>query len=94
MPDLTLENCVPVQILAPLEETASVNLGFSVGGSAGEGRVDVKAGAGELPAPIPLPTGSSGTILIPGITTLTVHFRMSPGGPDSISFSSTATVLP
>lgn len=94
MPEITLVHCTPVQILVPQDAPVDVILGYSVGGSAGGGHVDVTAAPGEIPGPVSLPTGGTGTLPIAKVTQLTVHYRKFPGGPDSVSFGYTVTVVP
>jgi hypothetical protein len=88
MADITLKHCEIVQIWPPPGAgPADVLLVYSVGGGAGDGRVDVTAATGELPAPISLPTGSHGSMLIPRVTALFAHYYRSDDGPPELPFT-------
>jgi hypothetical protein len=85
MPTVTLQHCVPVVIYGPSSPPQEVTLDLTIGGSAGDGIVDVTAGPGQLPGPVSLPTGSSGTYPLPAVTIVKLHYIKSSGGPMSVS---------
>jgi hypothetical protein len=93
MAELILQHCIPVNVL-PHGDPQDVDFVFTIGGGPGDGQVDVTAGVGELPAPIPLPTGSNGSILLPMVSEITVHYRKSDTGPDTITVNVDATPSP
>jgi hypothetical protein len=93
MAELTLQHCVPINVL-PHCGPEDIDFQFTIGGGPGDGQVDVTAGPGELPATICLPTGSSGSIKLPQITEINIHYRKSATGPDSITVTVDATPVP
>jgi len=94
MAELILQHCVPVIVVPVRPDPTDVELSFTIGGSSGDGQVDVTAGPGEIPATICLPSGSSGTINIPQVTQLTVHYRRSKTGPSSIPVTVNSVTSP
>jgi hypothetical protein len=84
MPDIVLQHCVPTSIGAPGPLPPEFDLVLSIGGGPLDGVVEVVAGPGELPGPVSLPTGSSTTIPCLGVTSLQLHYRKSPAGPDDV----------
>jgi len=90
---LILQHCVPV-IVWTGDMPKDVDAGYTIGGLAGSGQVDVTAGPGELAAPISLPTGSSGTMRIPQVTLICLHYRKGPAGAEEITVDVTVTPAP
>jgi hypothetical protein len=94
MATLTLQNCIPILVFAPTNPPIDVDIAFSIGGLPAGGQVDVTAGPGEMNAPLSLPTSSSGSINIPQVTQISVHYRKRPGGPDTVDVEIDVTPAP
>lgn len=88
-----LQHCVPITVWTGLPPQ-DVDINYTIGGLPGTGQVDVTAGPGELAAPATLPTGSSGTMRLPQVTSISLHYKKQPGAPDSIEVEVSVTPAP
>jgi len=84
MPTIVLTHCVVVQIYGPADP-ADIVLSLGVGGSAGDGVVEVTAP--QLPVPVNVTTGTTPPVSIPisKCTDAYVHYYKTPLGPNQIS---------
>jgi hypothetical protein len=83
-----LVHCNPIAVIPVRLDPIDVQFTYEFPSCEQGGQIDVLAD--ELPAPIVLPLGSSGSIGLPGLTSLRLHYKKAEGGPDHIEVECTA----
>lgn len=89
MPNVTLDHCQPVVIVA-YDDPTDVTLHLDVGGNAGDGVVEVIVAPPRFPDAPRLPTGSSSTAPIGAVTSVALHYRSAgPAKPQQVPVAHT-----
>lgn len=83
MPTITLHHCIPTTVLVFIPPK-DITFSLSVGGTTGQGRVDVSAAASP-----PGPQGSvlsndAGDFVLTNCASVTLHYRKEEGEPSTI----------
>ena len=89
MPTKTLVHCQPVEIVS-MDVPTVIVLALTVGGSPGDGAIEVTTTPPVLPDPIRLGTGGTSVTPLGAVLTVTVHYRRAgTGKPNEVELTHT-----
>ena len=90
MPTITLKHCIATVIYCgpPEEPPQQITITVTVGGSAGDGAVNVVGGA-----PPSVVTGTSAPVSVPGANQVVLHYVAPPDKPQSVDVDYVLLVL-